>query len=67
MKRPNNLTTKLKACDLEIYDYVMALEEKIAKLQKEIAKLAVENVSFQQKVKILEKMRPINKFIVKGR
>lgn len=66
MKRPNDLTTKLKPCDSEIQNYVVALETKNAKLQKEIAKLEAENVSYQHKITALEKMRPKAQFIIKG-
>jgi hypothetical protein len=66
MKRPNNLTAKLKLCDPEIQNYVVALETKNAKLQKEIANLEVENVSYQHKITALKKMQPQAQFIIKG-
>jgi hypothetical protein len=66
MKRPNDLTMKLKPCDSEVQNYVVALETKNAKLQKEIAKLEVENVSYQHKITALEKMRPQAQLIIKN-
>lgn len=66
MKRPNNLTTKLNLCELEIKNYVLELEAKNAKLQKEIAKLEVENISQQHKISALQKMQPQAKLIIKG-
>ena len=66
MKRPNNLTAKLNLCELEIKNYVLELESKNATLQKEIAKLEVENVSQQHKISALQKMQPQAKLIIKG-
>jgi len=66
MKRPNDLTAKLKRCDSEIRNYVVALETKNAKLQKQLANLEAENVSYQHKIAALEKMRPPAQFIIKG-
>jgi hypothetical protein len=66
MKRPNDLTKKLKTCDPEIKNYVLALEDDNLKSQEKIAKLQVENLSYQHKIKVLEKMQPKAKLIIKG-
>jgi len=66
MKRPNDLTAKLKLCVPEIRNYVVALETKNAKLQQQIAKVEVDNVSYRHKIKALEKMRPQAQLIIKG-
>ena len=62
------LRTKLKACDPEIQNYVIALEKENLKLQKQIAKLQAENVTFNNRIKVLEaeQYRPKVEFIQKG-
>jgi hypothetical protein len=45
MKRPHDLTSKLKASDPELKNYVLELEKENLKLQKQIAKLQVKDVS----------------------
>jgi len=66
MKRPNDLTSKLKVADTEIHNYVVALEAENLKLQKQIAKLEVENVSQQHKIVALKKMQPQARIVIKG-
>jgi len=58
MKRPKSLTAKLKICDVECRNYVFALETENAKLQRQIAKLEVKDVSNQHKIAALKKMQP---------
>jgi hypothetical protein len=48
-----SLRSKLKAADLEIQNYVTALEAKNHKLQKQITTLQVDNVALNAKVNIL--------------
>jgi predicted nuclease with TOPRIM domain len=53
-KKSDPLTSvrkKLKLCDPEIQNYVEALEKENVKLHKEIAKLKVENMSLNNRVK----------------
>jgi hypothetical protein len=49
-----DLSTKLKACNHEIQNYVIALERENLKLQKQIAKHQAENVTFKNRIKVLE-------------
>ncbi len=55
MKRPNHLTAKLKAVDVELAEYVTQLEKEIKRLQTSNAKLQVKDVSQQAKISALEK------------
>jgi len=50
----STLRTKLKACDPEIKNYVLALEAENLKLQTKIAKLQAENVTLKNRIKVLE-------------
>lgn len=49
-----SLRTKLKAADPEIQNYVFALEKGNLKLQRQIAKHQAENVTLNNRVKVLE-------------
>ena len=51
----SSLRKKLKKCDSEIQNYVFALEMKNLKLQKQIANLQAENVTLNNRIKILAK------------
>jgi hypothetical protein len=57
MKRPQSLTAKLKKCDQEIKLYVIELEKENLKLQEQIAKFQVENVTHQNEIKALKKFQ----------
>lgn len=58
---------KLKSCDVEIQNYVAALEKENLKLNKEVAKFQVENVSLNNRVKamVAEYEKAGAKFFVK--
>jgi len=45
MKRSVELTSKLKASDPELKNYILELEKENLKLQRQIAKLQVKDVS----------------------
>ena len=49
------LSAKLKACDPEIQNYVVALDQENLELQKQIAKHQAENVTLKNRIKVLEK------------
>jgi len=58
MKRPNEITSKLKTSDKELRNYVIELEKENLKLQKQIAKLQVKNVSQQHQITAIKKAKP---------
>ena len=58
MKRPQELSSKLKNADVEIKNYVSELEKENLKLQKQIAKLQVQVVSQQNQIDALKKAQP---------
>jgi len=58
MKRPHDLTSKLKASDPELKNYVLELEKENLKLQKQIAKFQVKGVSQQNQITALKKAQP---------
>lgn len=64
-----DLSAKLKACDPEIQNYVIALEAENLKLQKQIAKHQAENVTLKNRVKVLEEeqYRPKVELNITGR
>ena len=73
MKRPSKISSKLKNADVTLVDYVVELENKIseffkenATLQKKNAKMEVQNISNQNKIKALEKLASEEKIIIKG-
>ena len=55
MKRPNEITAKLKHADPELKSYVVELEKFNLKLQKQIAKLRAQNVTYQNEITALKK------------
>ena len=58
MSRPASLRAKIKAADTELRNYVIELEKENSKLQQQIAKLQVKNLSQQNEIKALEKGQP---------
>jgi chromosome segregation ATPase len=67
MQRPQEITSKLKQCDNSIRLYISELEKENARLQTNIAKYQVKNVSFQNEIKALKKAKPeINVSIQSG-
>jgi hypothetical protein len=65
VKRPSNLTSKLKVSDPELKNYMLELEKENLKLQKQIAKFQVKDVSQQNQIIALKKAQP--KIIVQVR
>ncbi len=63
MKRPKEITSKLKKSDIELQNYVTELEKENAKLQKGIAKLQVKDISNQNQIAALKQFQPKIKFI----
>ncbi len=63
MKRPNDLAFKLKTSDPELQNYVLELEKENLRLQKQIAKFQVKDVSQQNQITALKKVQP--KVIIK--
>ena len=64
MKRPNNITTKLKIMDAEIVAYVKEMEKENLKLHNEIARMQVNNVSQQNEIAALKKRQPKVKVVM---
>jgi hypothetical protein len=58
MKRPPDIMSKLKASDPELKNYVLELEKENLKLQRQIAKLQVKDVSQQNQITALKKAHP---------
>jgi len=58
LKRPSELTSKLKTSDPEIINHVLGLEKENLKLQRQIAKLQVKNISLQNQIAALKKAQP---------
>jgi hypothetical protein len=50
----SSLRMKLKAADPEIQNYVLALEKKNLKLQRQIGKHQAENVTLNNRIRVLE-------------
>jgi hypothetical protein len=50
----SELIAKLKTCDPEIQNYVTALKAENLKLQREIAKYQAQQVTLENRIKILE-------------
>ena len=67
MKRPPNLNTQLKQSNVELRNYVSALEKEIDRLQKHNAKLEVKDISNRSKIKALEKLQPTAEIIIQTR
>lgn len=53
--KEHTLDQKISECDIEIKDFITALKSENRKLQKKIAKLEVENISYGNKIVALEK------------
>ena len=66
MKRPNEITSKLKHADAELQSYIVELEKFNLKLQKQIAKLQVQNVAYQNEIMALKKAQPKFNIIFQG-
>ena len=73
MKRPSEISSKLKNTDVTLVNYVVELENKISEffkenttLQKKNAKMEVQNISNQNKIKALEKLASEEKIIIKS-
>ncbi len=58
MKRSPVLTSKLKASDPVLKNYVLELKKENLRLQRQIAKLQVKNVSQQNQIAALKKAQP---------
>ena len=58
MNRPPELTPKLKASDVEIKNYLLALEKENLTLQGRIAKFQGKDVSQQHEIASLKKAQP---------
>lgn len=58
MNRPHNLISKLKTSNPELKNYVFELEKENLKLQKQIAKFQVKDVSQQNQITALKKAQP---------
>ena len=58
MKRPQEITAKLKTCDPELKFYVAELEKINLKLHKQKAKLQAQNVTYQNEIKSLKQAQP---------
>jgi len=58
MKRPLDLMSKLKASNPELKNYVLELEKENLKLQKQIAKFQVKDLSQQNQITALKKAQP---------
>ena len=67
MKRPPALNTQLKQSNVELRNYVSALEKEINRLQKYNAKLEVKDISNRSKIKALEKLQPTAEIIIQTR
>jgi len=59
MKRPQEITSKLKKCDLELKLYVEEIEKINLKLHKQIAKLQAQNVNYKNEITALKKQPPL--------
>lgn len=60
----SSLVIKLKTTAPEIQHYVTAFESENLKLQKQIAKLQVENMSLNNRIKAIEKEKSIPHVLV---
>lgn len=65
MKRPPDLTSKLRVSDPELKNYLLELEKENSKIQKRISKFQVKIVSQQNQITALKKARP--KLIIRPR
>jgi hypothetical protein len=62
MKRPKEITAKLKNAHSELQSYIVELEKLNLKLHKQIAKLQAQNISYQNEISALKEAPP--KYIV---
>jgi hypothetical protein len=58
MSRPKEITRKLRRTDPDLSAYVAELEKENLRLQKQVAKLQVESVSKNNKIKALKQVGP---------
>ncbi len=58
MKCPPELTQRLKFCDPRLKSYILELEKENLRLQRQIAKLQVKDVSQQNQIASLKKAQP---------
>jgi hypothetical protein len=58
MKRDTQITNLLNQGGVALRSYVIELEKAILRLHKQVAKLQVQDVSNQNKIKALEKGQP---------
>jgi len=72
MKRPSEISSKLKKADVKLVNYIFELENKISeffkensRLQKKNAKMEVQDISNQNKIKALDKLASEEKIIIK--
>jgi hypothetical protein len=56
MSRPKEITRKLRQADPDLSAYVLELERENLRLHKQVAKLQVESVSKNNKLKALEQV-----------
>jgi predicted nuclease with TOPRIM domain len=64
MSESSSLNTKLKQCEPEVQEYVKVLRAENAKLQHRIAKLEVNDLSLNNRIKALEKELKKNQPVV---
>jgi len=58
MGRTSDLTAKLKSSDPGLRNYVLELERENMRLQRQIAKLQVKDISQQNQIAALKKAQP---------
>ena len=56
MSRPKEITSKLRRADPDLSAYVLELEKENLRLHKQVAKLQVESVSKNNKIKALKQV-----------
>jgi hypothetical protein len=64
MSRPKEITKKLKGSDPELSAYIIELEKENLRLQKQVAKLQVQNVTKDNEIKALKQTQPKLKVVV---
>jgi hypothetical protein len=64
MKRPKEITAKLKAADVCLAKYTTLLEKENLRLQNQIAKLQVKCISYQNETAAVKKSKPETKIII---
>jgi hypothetical protein len=65
MKRHSQINFELKKADIALRNYVLELEKENSRLQKIIAKLQVQNTSYQYEISALKKLANKPRFIIK--